>query len=409
MSQSRIAAASLRRIPAGGIEVVVPDGADVPTSVDTPESLEALAGRTAAATGDIAAALQLAVELGRALQNTAGPQQVLDSWEALATIAATDLTVARAVEPHLDALAILAELGQTAGAHPDLAHVGVDATSTWGVFAAEAPGHGLTATRSGDGWRIDGSKAWCSLAGRLSHALVTAVDSAAVSTAGDGTAPASGAAPGGTVRRLFAVDLRHAGVTVDDSTWVAKGLSEIPSGPVRFDGVAAVPVGAAGWYLERTGFAWGGIGVAAVWWGGALGVARAIDRRVRSGTPDQIALMHLGGADVSIETGRLALLDAAAQVDAAQVDASAHSTGHGEPAQRAAARILALRTRTIVAGAAEDILRRAAHALGPSPLALDPVHAARVADLELYIRQHHAERDESALGSALRDTGAQSW
>ena len=38
------------------------------------------------------------------------------------------------------------------------------------------------------------------------------------------------------------------------------------------------------------------------------------------------------------------------------------------------------------------------YALGPAPLALDPVHAARVADLTLYLRQHHAERDLAALG-----------
>ena len=38
------------------------------------------------------------------------------------------------------------------------------------------------------------------------------------------------------------------------------------------------------------------------------------------------------------------------------------------------------------------------HALGPAPLAFDADHAARVADLEIYLRQHHAERDVAALG-----------
>ena len=38
------------------------------------------------------------------------------------------------------------------------------------------------------------------------------------------------------------------------------------------------------------------------------------------------------------------------------------------------------------------------HALGPGPLAMDAEHAARVADLTLYVRQHHAERDLAALG-----------
>jgi hypothetical protein len=40
------------------------------------------------------------------------------------------------------------------------------------------------------------------------------------------------------------------------------------------------------------------------------------------------------------------------------------------------------------------------HALGPAPLAFDEDHARRVADLELYLRQHHAERDLARLGEA---------
>jgi len=36
-----------------------------------------------------------------------------------------------------------------------------------------------------------------------------------------------------------------------------------------------------------------------------------------------------------------------------------------------------------------------------APLAFDEEHARRAADLELYIRQHHAERDLARLGSML--------
>ncbi len=43
--------------------------------------------------------------------------------------------------------------------------------------------------------------------------------------------------------------------------------------------------------------------------------------------------------------------------------------------------------------------------LGPAPLALDDAHARRVADLTVYLRQHHAERDSAALGRALLDHG----
>ena len=80
-------------------------------------------------------------------------------WELLATVGAADLTVARALEPHLDALAILAEAG--------VDHAG---SATWGVFAAEAPSGAARGERSA----LTGVKPWCSLAGRLDHALVTA-------------------------------------------------------------------------------------------------------------------------------------------------------------------------------------------------------------------------------------------
>ena len=114
----------------------------------------------------------------------------------------------------------------------------------------------------GDGVvRLHGTKPWCSLAGSLSHALVTAWESE-------------------TTRRLYAVPLGQAnGVTVHPAAWFARGLSAVASGPVTFDGAEAVPVGPAGWYLERPGFAWGAMGVAAIWYGGAVGVARRLLRR----------------------------------------------------------------------------------------------------------------------------------
>ena len=59
---------------------------------------------------------------------------------------------------------------------------------------------------------------------------------------------------------------------------------------------------------------------------------------------------------------------------------------------------LAARARQVVADAAEEVLTRVGHGLGPGPLAHEPEHGRRVADLGLYLRQHHAERDQAALG-----------
>ena len=334
-------------------------------------TLDALYARVLATDGSIAAAIELAVELGPAVPPP-GVGQTPALWSTLATIAAADVSVARVVEPHLDALAILGQLPHTA----DVGVVGADESSAWGVFAAESASLRVTATRREGSWVLDGVKPWCSLAGRLSHALVTAHTD------------------GG--RRLFAIDLAHDGVRLREGEWFARGLPGVESGPIELGAVPAVPIGDDGWYLSRPGFAWGGIGVAAVWWGAAIGIARTIDESARTGDPDQIALMHLGATDVQVEIGRLALSAAAASVD------------RGEP-DRGETRILAGRTRSIVAGSAEEIIRRSAHAMGPAPLALDARHAGRVADLELYLRQDHAERDEAELGRALITREARPW
>ena len=63
-----------------------------------------------------------------------------------------------------------------------------------------------------------------------------------------------------------------------------------------------------------------------------------------------------------------------------------------------AAQLLARRARTVVEHAAEEAITRTGRALGPGPLCQDGRHAQRVADLTIYIRQSHAERDLAELG-----------
>lgn len=302
---------------------------------------------------DVTQALALAVAMGQ-LGETRGLRHGRDLWEALATMASRDVGAARAAEPHLDAVGILAE-----AEHAPLG-------GTWGVFAAEGGADPLRATGTGGTWRLTGTKPWCSLAGQLDSALVTA-------DAGGG-------------RRLFAVSLRDAGVRPDQATWVARGLTEIPSGPVHFEQTRATPIGAEGWYLERAGFSWGGIGVAACWFGGAVGIARTVYAAAQKQPDNPFLMAHLGAIDDVLNSCRRALNEAAALVDAgADVDA----------------RLVAKRVRSCVARGCEEVIARSGHALGPGPLALDREHAKRVADLQLYVRQHHAERDDASLGRAL--------
>ena len=171
------------------------------------------------------------------------------------------------------------------------------------MFAAEGPGVRVDARQVGDNWLLTGTKPWCSLADRLSHALITA-------HTGEGT------------RRLFAISLRGATIRATADVWVAKGLVNVPSGPIDLEDCAAVPVGPDGWYLRRPGFAWGGIGVAACWYGGAVGIARTLRNAMSSKPPDQIATMHLGAVDAALTAARAVLGAAAAQIDGGSVTAA---------------------------------------------------------------------------------------
>jgi alkylation response protein AidB-like acyl-CoA dehydrogenase len=288
-----------------------------------------------------------------------------DLWEALASLASVDVGAARAIEPHLDALAILEQAGSLRS---------VASQSTWGVFAAEGGDAPLQAVESHGDWHLNGTKPWCSLAGRLDRALVTA-------HLADGS------------RGLFDVDLTAGGIRVLPESWPSRGLSEIPSGPVQFHNVVAIPVGGPDWYLTRPGFAWGGIGVAACWFGGAVAIARTVFEFIGR-NPSPIQAMHVGQVDGRVESARRSLCEAATLIEANVVIDGP---------------ILAKRVRAAVALASEDIVRLAGHALGPAPMAMDATHSKRVADLQLYIRQHHAEKDDASLGNALAANEAAPW
>ena len=355
------------------IESPEPVWLTVPEKRTAESSLREAATAAFAVDGDAGRALVLSRALGGSVPRP-GSGQTLRLFETLASLAAADLTAARVAEAHLDALSILDQAaldptGLVPGGSPD---------ASWGVFAAEGAGTRLDARPAGaELWRLDGTKPWCSLAGSLSHALVTAHTSA-------------------TTRRLFVVDLADPGITARTDTWVSRGLTSVPSGPVEFRSITARPVGDDGWYLRRPGFAWGGIGVAACWWGGAVGLARRVWEAVLEREPDQIALAHLGALDLALTATGTSLAAAAAAID--------DGTAVGDQGA-----LLAARVRGQVARTVDEVLTRTGHALGPAPLAFDARHAGRVSDLQLYVRQHHAERDDAALGRRLRDAGVSPW
>ena len=287
-----------------------------------------------------------------------GSGGTLARWQALAELSATDLVLGRLAEAHADALAILAELG------------GPPSDGLWGVWASEPPNARVEARRAAGGWVLSGRKAWCSGALVLDHALVTAW------------------APDG--RRLLAVDVADLPVVAD--SWAAVGMAASGSVTVELHDVPALPVGGPGAYLDRPGFWHGGAGVAACWYGGALGAARLLLSAARSSPRDPHALAHLGAVDALV-----AALAAQLAVAAAEVDADPAGAG---------AQLRAVRLRSRVEAGATEILDRVGRALGAGPLCLDPVQAQRAADLPVYLRQSHAERDLAGLGELAVEQAA---
>ncbi|HEX4519119.1 MAG TPA: acyl-CoA dehydrogenase family protein [Gaiellaceae bacterium] len=273
-------------------------------------------------------------------------------FAALEQLGRFELSLARLAEGHLDALAILDEGGHEP---PE---------GLLGVWAA-GPVDTLRARRSATGWRLDGLRRWCSGAPDLTHALVRAA------TDSD--------------ERLFLVPLGSEGFAPVEGSWPAIGMAESATLDVQFDGVLLdrdAEVGPAGFYLERPGFWCGGAGVAAVWLGGAQAVAALLARRAGD---DPHRLAHLGWV-----TARVAVLEAFLHSVADRIDAA-------DPSPVAIERLARI-LRAEVAEAAAGILERTGRATGAGPLSHDRDHARRVVDLELYIRQSHAEADLEAIG-----------
>ena len=320
-----------------------------------------VAGEATAIPADLIAQVRRRLDHGALHLPLPGAGETARRLRALAALGREDLCLAKIAEAHADADAILAEL---AGRR-------VQPGELWAVWAAEPPTAVVRASRDADadaagGWRVDGLKAWCSGAAICTHALITAV---------------SDEGP-----MLMAVDLGDAGAHVAEPTWAGPGMSRAGTTEVRLDHVPARAVGGPGEYLSRPGFWQGAIGIAAVWLGGAAGLADALLGKGRAGRLDAHGLAHLGAVDAAL-TGAWALLDGLA----AQIDADPHADR----------RMDALRARAVAEDAVATTLSRATRALGPGPFAVDRHFALAAADLPVYVRQSHAERDLAQLGEAV--------
>ncbi|VXC96995.1 conserved hypothetical protein [Burkholderia sp. 8Y] len=290
-----------------------------------------------------------------------GSGKTATRWRALAAVAACDLSLAKLYESHTDALAILAELHRA----------NVSQQGTWAVWAAEPPNARLVAHASeGERLVLDGVKAWCSGASHITHALVTAWHH---------DAPV-----------LAAVELSQPNVSVDESGWQAVGMRATGTAHVRFDGARAIQIGDAGAYLERPGFWQGGAGIAACWLGSTAAIATTLLETVaRRAEPHASA--HLGAVDAELSCAAALLRETAAWIDA-------------NPRADAKRRVLC--ARVAMDRVAARVIDHVSRALGPAPFCTDARLARALADLPVFVRQSHAERDEEVLANALLQVNA---
>ncbi|WPO00658.1 acyl-CoA dehydrogenase family protein [Pseudomonas sp. MUP55] len=285
-----------------------------------------------------------------------GSGQSLERFSGLAQVAGHDLRLCKLFEGHTDALAIIAELDSPL---PPLG-------STWGMWAAEPPSAKVRVRRDGQRLIVDGRKAWCSGASVVSHGLLTAWDEE-------------------DRQQLVAVAMDQPGVTVTDDGWDAVGMAATGSVEIVFDQARGLAVGGPGDYLARPGFWQGAIGIAACWYGAAQRLAEVL-REQCSKHPEPHALAHLGAVDSALNSAACVLRVSAEQVDRAPT---------------ADARLLAQQVRACVEETVEQVIHHVGRAVGAGPYCKDPHFAQLMADLPVFVRQSHAERDLAALGEQV--------
>ena len=344
--------------------------------------------------GEPPAVLRALIRQGLDQLPAPGSGNTLERWRALAVVAGHDLSLAKLYEGHTDALAIFSELGGAPAVRPLIKRTqGTLQTPripsfdvpVWGVWASEAPGGRVsiqtdTLQPPGGAVRLQGVKHWCSGAKTGSHALLTAWRA-------DAQAP-----------QLVWLAIDQPGVQVSAGAWKAVGMNESASLQVELQGTEACLVGEPGEYLSRPGFWQGGAGVAACWYGGTVTLAKALYRAVAQG-PEGAAhspfrLAAAGRVAVMMRGMALMLQDAAHWIDQhPQADASQ----------------VALRVRLAAARCATDVLEEVAAALGATPFCTDATFARAAADLPVFIRQSHGDRDYATLGQQLVSQGEDLW
>ena len=293
-----------------------------------------------------------------------GSGSTLERWQRLALVAGNDLGLCKLYEGHTDALATMQELDAE---RPP-------AGSTWGLWAAEPPNARVQVRRVNGHAVLDGRKSWCSGAAVVSHGLLTAWDEQ------------------GAVQ-LVAVEMQQPQISITTHGWEAVGMSATASLDVQFEQARATCIGGPGDYLQRPGFWQGAIGIAACWHGAASALAHTLQQHC-SQRADPHALAHLGAVNAALFSATCVFAEAARHVDAAPT---------------ADAQLLARQTRAHIEACVDQVIAHVGRALGAGPYCKNPHFARLSADLPVYLRQSHAERDLQVLGEQAALLPERKW
>ncbi|VXB64854.1 hypothetical protein [Citricoccus sp. K5] len=281
----------------------------------------------------------------------------------------TDIPLARLTEGHVDALRILTE----AGAAPDT-------DALYGVWASRSGGTGLAGRPARDGWSLKGRLLFASGAGVLDRALVTVWPEE---------------------DRHLLLDAAVSDWSFDTSAWRTRAMEHSRSHRIELDAVvSARQIGADNYYLTRASFFPGGVGVAAVWTGGAARVldllADSWEAPVAVSDPKKV---RLGRARTDLASAVALVRQTAVTLRASEVGGAPGPAGEGLPAGHLdSLRTLATLCRAGVGAAVRRILEDVRALAGPAGLAFHENLSRAVDDVALYVGQQSQDGDAVYLG-----------
>ncbi len=272
----------------------------------------------------------------------------LKRWQILSQVSASNLSLGKLFESHLDALAILHEL-----------NIPVMKKGLWAVWAAEGGPRALKL----EAGNLTGIKPWCSASVWVQHGLLTYRDEQQQS-------------------QLLILDLQQEGIQHYQDAWQAVGMQHTLTARLELDRVEVEKVAAPDAYLDRPGFWHGAAGVAACWYGATVRLAEYL-RQTFLVKPHAYKAMYLGEISRELLATQALFYQVAELIDQ-------------QPQYSHELKIRSLRAQ--VETTALNVLTHVGKALGAAPYCEHPHFARLAADLPVFIRQSHAAFDLERIG-----------